>query len=500
LAGLGSPLYKSTDGAQTWSMVNSGPFFRLLAITPSTLYAIVAPFGLAISADGGATWTSTGFSMDIVSMTFDPTNSNIVYGSISAPVGTAPSLYRSLDGGRNWSAWNTNMPFAGGLVLNPANPSVIFGSSPSGGAFKSSDAGKTWKAINDGLSAVGIQVLVTDPSDPTTIYAGGDGGLFTSADPSGNWNLQASFQAAGVSPPGFPPPPIPFPSPAPAGVHSMLIDFTNSSILYVSTARIGGCFLTDVLLYKSVDRGSTWSDSVNPSQSGCSDDTLLAMDPTDPNTLYIRSGDDYDGYGLRKSADGGTTWEYTHLYANGFNAFAIDAAHPSTLYAGTDTGVVRSTDGGATWSTLGLANANVNLLATDPAQPNTLYAAAISVCPGTSGVPRLFKSTDGGTSWTSINRGLGEILANPAPLNSLVVDPAQAGVLYLATGGYGVFRSIDGGATWRPFNDGLTNLDVRALALTGGSPNIVYAGTPGGIFRITDDLPAPRVVKRRPFR
>jgi photosystem II stability/assembly factor-like uncharacterized protein len=246
-------------------------------------------------------------------------------------------------------------------------------------------------------------------------------------------------------------------------------------------------------LYKSVDRGSSWSDSINPSQSGCSDDTLLAMDPTDPSTLYIRSGDDFDGYGLRKSTDGGATWSYTNLYANYFYAFAIDAAHPSTLYAGTDNGIVRSTDRGVTWSQLGLVNANVNLLATDPAETNILYSVATS-----DGIPGIFKSTDGGTSWSRINRGLGDIVANPVLFNSLLVDPTQAGVLYLATSGYGVFCSVDGGATWRPLNDGLTNLDVRVLAFTGGSANVVYAGTPGGIFRIADDLPASQIVRHHP--
>ncbi len=69
--------------------------------------------------------------------------------------------------------------------------------------------------------------------------------------------------------------------------------------------------------------------------------------------------------------------------------------------------------------------------------------------------------------------------------------------LYLATSGYGVFKSSDSGATWAPFNHGLTHLDVRSLAIVRhgpaahrGSrpgvlgPNTLYAGTPGGVFKI----------------
>lgn len=48
-------------------------------------------------------------------------------------------------------------------------------------------------------------------------------------------------------------------------------------------------------------------------------------------------------------------------------------------------------------------------------------------------------------------------------------------------------RSLDGGATWAPFNDGLTYLDVRTLAITRGPSPTVYAGTPGGVFKVVED-------------
>jgi hypothetical protein len=195
------------------------------------------------------------------------------------------------------------------------------------------------------------------------------------------------------------------------------------------------------------------------------------VDPTDPNALYIRSGDDYDGYGLRKSVDGGATWSYTNFYTNSFYAFAIDSAHPFTLYAGTDNGIVQSTDGGGTWNSLGFAN--VYLLAVDPVRTGTLYAATVSE---TSGFQGLFKSLDEGTTWSPVNRGLENILANRAPVNALLVDPVETGVLYLATGGYGVFRSVDGAARWAALNDGLTNLDVRALTIIPSQAHALYAG------------------------
>ncbi len=354
----------------------------------------------------------------------------------------------------------------------------------------------TWKQSNTGLNVLGVQLLMGDPVDPATIYEAGDEGIFQSVDSGGTWTLQAAFQITcctvppGLVPPGLPPPISlipPFPAIAPASVHSLLIDFTNTNVLYAGTARIGGCFLNDVLLFKSTDTGVTWSNSINPDQSGCVDGGLVGMDPTDPNTLYLRWGDDFDGFGLRKSTDGGVTWSFTNLGVNELNAFVIDPTNPATLYAATDSGVVGSTDGGDTWNQLGLANNNVSLLAIDPLQPNVLYAATTAVYPDTPGFTGLFQSSDGGATWSPINTGLEGLLNSRAQVNALIVNSGNSDAAYLATTGYGVFKSADGGATWTAYNDGLTFVDVRALGINRGAPNVVYAGTPGSVFKVVED-------------
>jgi len=470
--GLGSPLYKSTDGGGTWNVVNLGPLWRFLTIDPgppSTLYAIFGSDGLSKSTDGGATWTATGFSQDVWGLAIDPRNSNTLYASTSAPVGTPPAMYKSTDGGKNWNTLDTNLPFAVSLVLNPANPSVIYAATLKGGVFKSTDAGTNWSESNTGLRALGIQVLVGDPADFATVYAGGDEGLFKSIDGGASWSQRAAFQITCCAPPpGLPPglpPPIsaipPFASVAPASVHDLLIDSTNPNVLYAATHRTDGCFFADILLFKSMDDGATWSDGITPKDSGCVADGLMAMDPTDPNTLYLRWGDDYDGFGIRKSTDGGASWTYAGLGADALSVLVIDPTSPTTLYSGTNSGVSKSTDGGAKWSVTGLAKANVSLLAIDPGQPNVLYAGTTGSYPEAPGFGGLLKSTDSGASWSPINDGLGDLLSTRVAVNALVLDPGHTDVLYVGTSGYGVFKSSDGGSTWAPFNDGLTHLDAR---------------------------------------
>ncbi|MBO9362486.1 MAG: hypothetical protein J7452_09815, partial [Thermoflexus sp.] len=111
----------------------------------------------------------------------------------------------------------------------------------------------------------------------------------------------------------------------------------------------------------------------------------------------------------------------------------------------------------------------VSALAIDPRNSNTLYAGTLG-----GGV---FKSTDGGGSWSAFNDGLTHLF-----VYALAIDPANPDTLYAGTWGGGVFKSTDGGGSWSAFNDGLTHLDVRALAI---DSTMLYAGTDyGGAFSL----------------
>jgi photosystem II stability/assembly factor-like uncharacterized protein len=128
-----------------------------------------------------------------------------------------------------------------------------------------------------------------------------------------------------------------------------------------------------------------------------------------------------------------------------YSALAIDPLTPTTLYAGTSGGVFKSTDGGASWSASGLIN--VAALAIDPLTPTTLYAGTSNV--GVFG--GVFKSADGGVSWNSTG-GLTGIVS------SLAIDPLTPTTLYAGTLGLdslpgswgGVYKSTDGGVSWSP--------------------------------------------------
>lgn len=128
----------------------------------------------------------------------------------------------------------------------------------------------------------------------------------------------------------------------------------------------------------------------------------------------------------------------------------------------------------------------VRSLAVDPGDPDVVYAAMSNAAtyygehvPAGQG---LFRSDDGGRSWTPRNNGLTNLMTS-----AIVIDPSAPGVLYVATAGGGVFKSVDGALSWVPQNTGLGGLSVYSLAIDPQTPTTLYAGLEGaGLYRTTD--------------
>ncbi|HZR81646.1 MAG TPA: hypothetical protein VFD92_11160 [Candidatus Binatia bacterium] len=266
-----------------------------------------------------------------------------------------------------------------------------------------------WRS--NGPSGGAVQTLAVDPSDPTTVYAGSDGGgFFKSLDGGDTWKATGTdiFQISALD------------------VTGIVVDPTNPSRVYASAMTNPNAFA-----FKSEDGGATWTSQVIGELA-----TGIAIDPTTPSTLYI------SGFpSVFKSTDAGATWA-SALSGPGFSVMVDPTT--SAVYAGLDNSVAKSIDGGAHWtfSTTSFGGARIETLTVDPIDPSILYA-------GPSG-SAVFKSTDGGKTWA----GIGPVLS-PFPFNAtrIIVDPSDHDVVYaagLAFGAPGVFKTIDGGATWTP--------------------------------------------------
>jgi len=233
-------------------------------------------------------------------------------------------------------------------------------------------------------------------------------------------------------------------------------------------------------VWKTANGGATWS-NVTDGRSDIASVGAIAVAPSDPNVIYVGAGeadwreDLTGGEGMWRSTDGGETWRHLGLAdTRHIAAVRVDPANPDVVYVAAmghafgpnpTRGVFRSTDGGRSWSKVLYVDDSTGAidLALDARNPRVLYAAmwksqrfpwGFAAGGGRSG---LWKSGDGGDTWTDItaSRGL-----PPRPLGriGIAVSPANPSRLWASVEGPaadssgGIFRSDDAGASWERVN------------------------------------------------
>ena len=220
----------------------------------------------------------------------------------------------------------------------------------------------------------------------------------------------------------------------------------------------------------------------------------LAVDPTDSATFYIAAA----GGGVWKTTNGGASYlPLTDFYGDtATGSIAVAPSDHNVVYAGTGEssfsadskygiGLLKSLDGGASWSLIpGPSNAfyrrSISKVVVDPTNSATVYLTVTYSANGFSGNTGVWKSTDGGASWTNTTAVAG--LENALPYTDLVIDPTAPQTLYTAVGyifgtpNNGIYKTTNGGATWAKLTTGLPAAPGRiSLTLAASSPQTLYA-------------------------
>jgi photosystem II stability/assembly factor-like uncharacterized protein len=244
----------------------------------------------------------------------------------------------------------------------------------------------------------------------------------------------------------------------------------NTNVFYAA-ANNGG-------VWKTTDAGRVWTPIFDDQPTGSIG--ALAVAPSRPETLYVGSGEGLQrpdlsvGDGIYKSTDAGKTWAHLGLRdAQQIAALAVHPRDPDRVYAAVlghpygpnaERGVFRSTDGGKTWAKVLYKDENTgaSAVALDPSNPDVVYAVlwAARLGPWENGEWQgpesgLFKSTDGGTSWRKLTKGL-PTFAEGLGRIGVCVSPVDSRRLYATVDASpekaGIYVSDDAGETFTRAN------------------------------------------------
>ncbi|BDS14872.1 VPS10 domain-containing protein [Aureispira anguillae] len=471
---VGAPaggVWRTTDNGATWTQFITGltrlgvSSIVIHPTTPNTMYigtgdrdgGDVPGYGVWRSTDGGLTWNSHNTGMGnrtINELLMDPTNPNIMVAASSNGF-----VYRTIDGGANW----TPSTFLGfnpkDIAYHPTNSSIVYAS---GDEFhRSTDGGATWTQIVSGVPAAVQRIaLAVSPNQPDWVYllAGDGNGL--------------------------------------VGIYRS----TNSGVSFSTRTTV-----PNILGYETNGSG-------NASQAWY--DLVIVADPTDANTIFT------GGVNLWKSTDGGATMNCVSYWvgpSGGIDGVHADqhalefSPHNNNLYNGNDGGLYFTVDGGTNWTDLsdGLVIAQLYKLgisqqtldrAINGYQDNgtavstgTVFSTEI----GGDGMECIIdptddtymygalyygdirRSTNGGTTFGSITGSIGEQGGWVTPYK---LDPNNANRMFAGYDNIWRNDAVRAGTAWTQISNFGGTQNIVDIAIAPSNSDVVYASRSNNTF------------------
>ncbi len=475
-------VWKTTDGGVTWQplfdkqSVSSIGAIAVAESDPNVIYAgtgeacirgnISYGDGVYKSSDGGKTWTNIGLrdTRHIGRLIVHPKNPDIVFvaalGHAYGP-NAERGIFRSLDGGKTWQKVLYRDEKTGGIDISfdPSNPNILFAAlweagrtpwsltsgGPGSGLYRSADGGATWKRVEGNglpkglLGRIGVAVSGGDGNRVYALVEALDGGLFRSDDGGEHWTRVNDDHR--------------FSQRAWYFTH-VFADPRNPDAVYVLNT---GAF-------RSSDGGKTFS--LMPAPHG--DHHGLWIDPTNPKRMINAN----DG-GATITVDGGKSWTRQDNQPTAqFYHVAVDNHFPYFVYGtqqdNSSVGIASRTDGGGItwkdWTSVG--GGESGYIAVDPKDSNIVYAGSYF-----GYVTRFDKRTNQAQNiqpWPDDPDGNGAagLKYRWTWTTPIVISPHDTNVLYFSA--QVLFRSTDGGMSWTAISPDLSRNDKSKQQSSGG--------------------------------
>jgi photosystem II stability/assembly factor-like uncharacterized protein len=279
------------------------------------------------------------------------------------------------------------------------------------------------------------------------------------------------------------------------------VRFRRTATLSIFRVTLVSVALASLALPQSIDE-KLYSEmhwrSIGPPRAGRA--RALSGVPSQPNVFYIG----FDNGGVWRSTDFGSTWVplFDNQPTGSIGAIAVAPTDPNVIYVGAGAGIIRpdlatgdgmykSTDGGKTWTHLGLRDSQMIAdIEVDPTNANRLFVAALGHPYGPNTERGIFRSTDGGTTFQKVLYK-DEYTSG----NDVRIDPKNPDTVYAAmwqqqqgffeNGAFGgtdggLFKSTDGGSTWKQLGGGLPPIIQANLAISLSNPRTLYATVAAG--------------------
>ncbi len=417
-------IFKSVNSGVDWTSINNALLTADLHVyslfaTPTGVFVSAAPAVMFRSVDGGATWADAGISS--AELAYAKSNVQRVYAGIGSKVAV------STDGGKTFGAPVDVGSTVSNIAVDLTDENRIYVATDAG-VYSSTNGGASFSASSIGISAVSLGAVAVHPTQPNTVLVGGPSSVYRTANGGVTW---ASTTLAGP-------------------VTALAYDPGNASIVYA-------CNL-NATLFKSTNGGQTWNAGVDSGGGPYCFDIIVRGTKIFLSTVG----------GLRKSADGGTTFIATGATSA---VYGVDAdATGNTLYIASNTGTMKSIDGGATFTPM-QAKALGKSIVIDPSDASRIFVGmscgSAGDVVGTGGVR---VSTDAGVTF-------GDSVGTACVTKLLDLSNGSL----LVANGTGFKLSTDHGATYKDGSFGIlgeaTGISASADGLT------VYLSTTLGLYK-----------------
>lgn len=473
----------ATD-ALTWSALgpgNVGGRLRSILVHPSNsqiIYVGSVSGGIWKTTTGGSSWVPLKDNMEnlaVVTLTFEGSNANTIYagtgeGFFNVDAVRGAGIFKSTDAGATWaqlSATNNSSFYYVQKLEYDASTGTLWAATRKG-LFKSSNGGTSFTQVLSGSGDIYVMDLEIANTAPTTIYAGvghlSQSAVWRSTDAGSNWSEVRSVSGMGR---------------IELAVSQSSPGTVYASMLNLSTYGVGN-------ISKSTNSGTSWTNVTvpGPSFSGADNyagqqgwyDNILAVHPTNSNTVFA------GGIDLWMTTNGGSSWtQKTNWYSQtgappyvhaDFHDVTFDPQNSNTVFVGNDGGIYRSTNGGTSWTAL-----NNDLFVTQ------FYYGAVD--PSSS---KYYGGTQdngtirslGSTSWTEIFGGDGGATevdyVNP---NNIYIEYVNFAFFKSTNGGVSFVRSMNGIPKGSGDYDGTTDrtLFITPFIMDPNSPTTIVGGT-----------------------